>query len=194
MTQLYFVRHAQPDYRQGNNSTYGLSEEGMTDRLEAARVLENVRFDAAVSSPYRRSLLTIAPIVERQCLTLSTDFRLRERDNPGGGSNSHEMFRKRWNDFEFHEEGGECLRSVQERNIAAVNDMLRQYRDKIILVGTHGTALATIINYYEPSFLCDGFLRIIDYMPYVLRFDFDNETYLSREELCYVEKAFHGVK
>ena len=102
MTELYFVRHAQPDYRQGVNSTFTLSAEGMQDRMKAAEILSDIRFDAVVSSPYRRSLDTIEPIISAQGLKVKTDIRLRERDNPGDGSNSREMFIKRWADFNFH--------------------------------------------------------------------------------------------
>lgn len=194
MTQLYFVRHAQPDYRTGDNSTFPLSDEGRQDRLQAAKVLQAIRFDAAVSSPYRRSLETIQPIIEQQHLPLTTDIRLRERDNNGDSSNTHEMFRKRWADFDFREEGGESLRSTMTRNIEALWDILENYEGKTILIGTHGTALATIIHYFEPSYGYEAFLRIIDFMPYVLRMDFDGRQLLQREELLYVHKAFHGVK
>ena len=149
MTVLYFVRHAQPDYRQGVNSTFVLSEEGMNDRMRAAEVLEGVRFDRAVSSPYTRSVLTIMPIVESKGLELTFDERLRERDNQGG--NTRDMFRRRWADFDFHEEGGESLGSTQERNVAAVRDILSKYEGETVLVGTHGTALSTIINQYIPT-------------------------------------------
>ena len=194
MTSLYFVRHAQPDYRSGDNRSFLLSPEGMNDRLKAAAALENVCFDAAVSSPYKRSLLTIEPIVSAQGLELSTDERLRERDNPGGTSNSHEMFRRRWADHSFHEEGGESIGSTQRRNIAAVKDILKKYSGRTILVGTHGTALAAIINYYESDYGIEQFLRIIDFMPYVLRMDFEDDKYLGREELFYIKKEFHGIK
>lgn len=194
MTTLYFVRHAQPDYRQGNNRTFALSEEGRADRLLAAAVLEGVSFDIAVSSPYTRSIETIEPVITAKGLRLETDERLRERDNNGGGSNSHEMFRRRWADFDFHEENGESLRSTQQRNVAAVFDILDKYEGKTVLVGTHGTALATIINYFRPDFLYDGFMRIIDYMPYVLRADFEGRELKDTEELFYLKKEFHGVK
>ena len=102
MTTLYFVRHAQPDYRTGDNPTFALSEEGEKDALLAADHLKDIRFDAAVSSPYRRSIDTIRPIILSQKLKLKTDIRLRERDNAGRGSNTPEMFRRRWNDFDYH--------------------------------------------------------------------------------------------
>ena len=91
MTHIYFVRHAQPDYRSGDNRTFHLSDEGMQDRYKALDVLKNVKFDRAVSSPYTRSIETIMPLVRQQGLELTLDERLRERDNAGGSSNSHEM-------------------------------------------------------------------------------------------------------
>ncbi len=193
MTYLYFVRHAQPDYRIGSDSTYLLSEEGMSDRLKAADALRDVRFDAAVSSPYTRSIETIRPIIESQGLELKMDIRLRERDKGVGKTNCREMFLKRWNDHSFCEEGGECLRSVQERNIDALSDILREYKDKTVLVGTHGTALSTILNYYDTSFGFESFMRIIDYMPYVVRLSFEGLKLVETKEIFYIEKEFHGV-
>ncbi len=194
MTHLYFVRHAQPDYRTGENSTFRLSEAGRQDRLKAAEALKNVCFNAAVSSPYRRSIETIQPIIDAQTLTLTTDIRLRERDNTGGSGNSPEMFRKRWADFSFCEEGGESLHSTQQRNIAALYDILKEHENENVLIGTHGTALSTIIHYFDSSFGYEQFMRIINWMPYVLRMDFDGMTLKGTEELFYLEKPFHGVQ
>jgi len=50
------------------------------------------------------------------------------------------------------------------------------------------------LNYFEPSYSCDSFLRIIDFMPYIIRLDFDGKTYISKEELLIVEKEFQGSK
>jgi len=43
-----------------------------------------------------------------------------------------------------------------------------------IIIGTHGLALSTIINYY---------LRIANIMPYIVKMNFNNNEYLSREEI-----------
>lgn len=80
------------------------------------------------------------------------------------------------------------------RNIAALQDILIRYPDKTVLIGTHGTALSTIIHYYDPSFGYEQFIRIIDYMPYILRMDFDNTSLVHQEELFYIHKPYHGVK
>lgn len=193
MTHIYFVRHAQPDYRTGEDGTYGLSADGIIDRLKAAELLSDIKLDVAISSPYRRSIETIRPCADEHKLDIFTDIRLRERDK-GQAGNNHELFKRRWSDFSYCEEGGECLGDCQKRNIAAVNDILKKYSDKSVLIGTHGTALSLIINYYDNSFGFDGFMRIIDYMPYVIRMDFEGKDFVGMRELGFVEKEFHGQK
>ena len=192
MTTIYFVRHAQPDYTSGTQSTFDLSDEGKEDRFAAAAILRDIRFKAAVSSPYKRSLETIRPIAESQGLEIRTDIRLRERDSGIKGNSSHEMFRKRWADHNYCEEGGECLCSVERRNIEALEDILEKYSGSDVLVGTHGTALSVILNHYDKAFGVEEFLRVINYMPWVVRADFDEKELVSYKELGFVRKEFHG--
>ena len=61
---------------------------------------------------------------------------------------------------------------------------------KNIVIGTHGTALSSILNYYNPKFNCDDFLRIVDWMPYIIELDFEGEKCVGVVEHAYVEKAF----
>ena len=74
--------------------------------------------------------------------------------------------------------------------MAAVHDMLRAHEGENIMVGTHGTALSTILNYYDSTFGVEGFLRIINYMPYIIRLGFNGRELVEKEELLIVEKEF----
>jgi len=60
--------------------------------------------------------------------------------------------KKQWEDFDYKLSDGESLREVQNRNIKALNEVLRMYEGKNIVIGTHGTALSTIINYYDSTY------------------------------------------
>lgn len=59
-----------------------------------------------------------------------------------------------------------------------------------MVIGTHGTALSTILCCYDPSYDCDSFLRIIDWMPFVVELDFEGTRFLRKTEHVHVEKLF----
>ena len=191
MTVVYFIRHAQSDYRSGSDRERGLTPEGREDAKVVLGFLRDKPVDVFYCSPYRRSLDTVREAAEYFGLPVHTDERLREREAAPGG-NSRELFRKRWADFGWHEPGGESLRSVQERNIAALSDILEAELDKTVVIGTHGTALSAILNHYDPGYNCDSFLRIIDWMPFVVELDFDGARFLAKSEWVRVEKVFKG--
>ena len=74
--------------------------------------------------------------------------------------------------------------------MAALTEILETNRDKTIVIGTHGTALSAILNYYDPSYDCGSFLRIIDWMPYVVELDFEGTALLGKAEHVHVEKEY----
>lgn len=86
--------------------------------------------------------------------------------------------------------GGESIAMVQKRNIEALNEILSESIDKEIVVGTHGTALSTILNFYDNDFVCEDFFRIIDWMPYIIELDFEGNKLVGKRGHCYVEKEF----
>ena len=72
------------------------------------------------------------------------------------------MYEKRWLDFDFHEPGGESILMVQARNIEALAEILSRHPGQSIMIGAHGAALSSILNYYAPSFGVKDFLFIAD--------------------------------
>ncbi len=191
MTKVYFVRHAQPEHNWEDDRTRPLTVEGKVDAKIVLDFLKDKKVDAFYSSPYQRSLDTISDAAAFFGLEIATDERLRERVK-GIGGNRHGMFEKRWNDHDYHEENGESINQVQRRNIDALSEILADHRDETIVIGTHGTALSAILNYYDPEFGCEDFLRIIDWMPYILELDFEGDRLLAKHEHCHIEKEFKG--
>lgn len=45
-----------------------------------------------------------------------------------------------------------------------------------VVVGTHGTALSTMINFYDQQFGYANFEKIKGSMPWIVKFTFENET------------------
>jgi len=190
MTEVYFVRHAEPVHSWKEDRTRPLSEEGEEDSKKVTGFLKNIPVDVFISSPYKRSMDTILGSASLAEIKIITDERLRERQQ-GSGYKNHDMIRMRWDDFNCCEDGGESLNSTQKRNIEALNEILSSYENKKIVIGTHGTALSTILNHYNPSFNVDSFFRIIDFMPYILRLDFKGLNCVSINELLIIEKPYN---
>ena len=84
-------------------------------------------------------------------------------------------------DFDYKLTDGETLREVQIRNIDALKWTLSKYRNNRIVVGSHGTDLSTIINYYDTSFGYASFNNIKEIMPWIVKFTFDEEYLKSIE-------------
>lgn len=191
MTRVYFVRHAQPVHSHADDRTRPLTEEGIADTSVVLETLKDKRIDAFYCSPYKRSMDTIRSTAEYYGMEISTDERLREREN-GENGNISGMFQKRWADHAYHEDGGESIGMVQTRNIEALREILAANEGRNIVIGTHGTALSSVMNYYRPEFGCDDFLRIIDWMPYIVELDFEGQELISITEHAHVEKVFAG--
>lgn len=189
MAIIYFVRHAQPEYSWEDDKTRPLTSEGIADSKRVYEALKDIKLTYAVSSPYKRSIDTIKRCAESQGLKIDTDERFREREK-GFNGNNFGMFQKRWANFDYHEDGGESLRSVQERNISALFELLNSHPNDTIIIGTHGTALSTILNYFDHSYNCDSFLRMIDFMPYIIRLDFNGRECIDKEEILIVKKIY----
>lgn len=192
MTKVFFVRHAQPLHEYNDDRTRPLTEEGEKDALIVIETLKDKEIDAFFCSPYKRNVDTIKQTAEYYNMEIQIDERLKERVK-GVNGNDHGMFQKRWSDHEYHEEGGESIGMVQRRNIEALKEILENNQGKNIVIGTHGTALSSIMNYYKPNFGCDDFLRIIDWMPYIVELDFEGQELVDMIEHTYIEKEFKGI-
>lgn len=191
MTRVYFVRHAQPDHAWEDDRTRPLTMEGREDSRKVLEFLQDKNIDSFYCSPYKRSLDTIGETAAHYEKEIITDERLRERES-GRNGNHHELFRKRWEDHDFHEEGGESIAMVQDRNVAALKEILRDKDGRNIVIGTHGTALSSILNYYDTDYDCDSFLRILDWMPYIIELDFVDGEFTGKIEHLHIKKEFLG--
>ncbi|MCR5323195.1 MAG: histidine phosphatase family protein [Lachnospiraceae bacterium] len=189
-TTVIFVRHAQSLHPYSDDRTRPLTDEGMIDRRIVLDTLKNRQIDVFLSSPYQRSIDTIITTADSFGMKIKTDERFRERKS---GTDASGMLERRWADFSFAEEGGENLESVQKRNIEALKEVLDLYKGKTVVIGTHGTALSCILNYYDRSFGVNDFLRIVNWMPFIVELIFDGETLTEKKELAHMEKAYQKI-
>lgn len=178
-TRVFFVRHARPNYHNHVDALRELSSEGMEDRKRVTEFFQNQKIHAALSSPYKRAVDTIKDYTDCVGLEIETVEGFRERRVDSCWIADFTTFaRNQWADFSYKLSDGECLQEVQDRNMAALNAALQKYRGKNILIGSHGTALSTVLHYYRPSFGYGDFERIRPKMPWIAELVYDEKLRL----------------
>ncbi len=194
MTNIYFVRHAQPDLNIKDNYIRPLSKIGENDALEVFNYLKEIKFDVIFSSPYKRSYKTIEKIANKNNLDIIKIDKLKERMYGNRNIDINEFFYKQWHDFDFKCENGESLNDCIKRNVEVINDILVNYKNKTILIGYHGTCLCALLHYFDNSFNYEDFLKYKLCMPLVIKMNFSNNEFINYEELFKIERGYEDIE
>ncbi|GHV12702.1 phosphoglycerate mutase [Clostridia bacterium] len=192
MTTIYFVRHAEADNTERDGAIRPLTTKGMADRAAVTAYLQDKAIDYILSSPYKRAVDTITDFADRNGFTIETVYDFRERKSDSDWVRDTDFWpfiERQWNDFSYKLSDGECLTEVQERNIKAVNEVLVRFSNKNVVIGTHGTALSTIINYYDNSYSFQDFLAMVNILPWAVKMKFDGKNCVSIEKIDVLEKT-----
>lgn len=184
MTIVYFVRHAKPDLSVHDDLTRPLTKSGIEASQLVTKFLQDKEIDQVFSSPYKRAIDTVKYFAEESQLEVNVIDDFRERKISDHWIEDFNGFAKRqWEDFDYKLINGESLHEVQERNVVALKILLRDYKGEKLVIGTHGTSLSTIMNYFDSSFDYEFFDRIRGYMPFIIRLTFSGEKLVDVEEL-----------
>ena len=79
MTNIYFIRHCEPDYTNHDDKIRPLTKKGLQDSLLVTKFLADKNIDTALSSPYKRAVDTIKDFSNSQNLTIELIEDFRER-------------------------------------------------------------------------------------------------------------------
>lgn len=182
MTTVYFIRHAEPNYSNHNDELRELTAKGLEDRKLVTAFLKNKNIHVILSSPYKRAFDTVCDFANECGYSIKTVYDFRERKVDSVWIEDFTAFCKmQWEDFNYKFSDGETLGDVQKRNITALKSVLNQYKEKNIAIGSHGTAMSTIINYYDNSFGYLNFEKIKSLMPWIVKFTFKKFDFQSIE-------------
>lgn len=184
MTTIYFIRHAQPDFAVQDDASRPLSVKGRADTALVTEYLKDKDIQEVLSSPYIRAIDTVKDFAVRSGLSVKMIYDFRERKVDSLWIEDFTAFtKKQWADFEYKLTAGESLREVQERNIKALEGVLLEYEGKNIVIGTHGTALSTILNYYDNTYGYEDFNSMRALMPWIVRMRFDGTRGLEIKKI-----------
>jgi len=186
MTVVYFIRHAESENSVRDGRVRPLTEKGRADCRLVTDFFQDKKIDCVLSSPFKHAVDTVADFAKWQGIDIEVieDFRERKSDSDWVRETDFYPFMERqWADFSYSQSDGECLAVVQERNIAALEDVLGRHQGKNIVIGTHGTALSTIINFYDHSYGFADFMAMVDIMPWVVKMVFDGNRFVGMEKI-----------
>lgn len=182
-TKVYFIRHAESDLSVKDDRTRPLSQKGQYDAQKLLHIFQDIAIDYVYSSPYVRAMDTVKYLAKYHRKDIIACENFRERAIGTWIDDFLPYIQMQWNDFDYKLEDGESLKETQERNIAELNRLLQQHENATTVVGTHGTALSTIRNYYDSQFGLQQFLDMVDIMPYIVKLTFEKNVLASIEEV-----------
>lgn len=156
-TTIYMVRHAESPFVFGEEKTRGLSEEGFEASRRVADILADVDIDHIVSSSYTRAIQTVQSLADRKGLPVVEYEELRERPIKGLDYKAPwelllQAIERSFVDLDYALDGGESTREAQQRALPVIEELLRAYSGKSVVIGTHGNIMVAIMNYYDKSY------------------------------------------
>ena len=173
MTTLYFVRHAHSTYTP-EELTRPISARGFADAAAVTEALLPEGIDVVVSSPYKRAIQTVEGIAERLHLEVELIDGFKERTLTKEPAEDFTLaITKVWEDDDFAWEGGESNRTAQKRGVEATEYLLETYKDKKVVIGTHGNIMVLIMNFFDNQYDF-SFWQTLD-MPDIYKLTFEGK-------------------
>jgi 2,3-bisphosphoglycerate-dependent phosphoglycerate mutase len=187
ITNIFFIRHAESDITVHDGRIRPLTKKGLNDCNLVTKYLDDKKINVVLSSPFKRAIDTVADFAQKNNFKIQIVEDFCERKSDSDWNRHHDDFfsfiERQWADFNYTSSDGECLAEVQERNITALKKVLVQYKGKNIVIGTHGTALSTIINYYDNKYDFNDFMEMVNIMPWVVKMSFDEYNCIGIDKI-----------
>lgn len=155
--KIYSTRHGQTDYNKQDiilgTTDIELNETGLAQAHELAeKVAEHDDIDLIISSPMKRAIKTAQLVAEKNGLEIIIDNRLREWDYGRYESKSRFTDGFAENKVNFGVKmgrTGESLMQLTHRVYSALDEIIEKYRDKNVLLVSHGGVCRVIETYFK---------------------------------------------
>jgi broad specificity phosphatase PhoE len=162
MTTLYLIRHGETDWnvegRWQGHADVPLNKRGLQQAAQIAQQLAGAGLAAIYSSDLQRAQATAQALSAASGLPVQTDPRLREINQGEWQGLLAEEVEARYGEIlrlrrldplEAGPPGGETVKQVLERVIAAIEDIRNNHPLERVAVVSHGFALALVRVHYQ---------------------------------------------
>ena len=154
--ELLVVRHGQTDWnllhKAQGQTDIELNETGIEQAYEISNKLKNTDIDLIISSPLKRAMQTANIIRSNRNISILIDARIIERNfGELEGLSADEIdFASLWDcDKDCIIERGESIKDMFSRVYLFLDEILKKYKDKRILLVTHGGVSMVINSYFN---------------------------------------------
>lgn len=156
--KIYSTRHGQTNYNKNDlilgTTDIELNETGLKQARELAEKIKKsgIKIDIIITSPMKRSFRTAEIISEVNSIEMLTDDRLREW-NYGEYEGKHRLtegFAENKVNFGVRMGRiGESLLMLTHRVYSSLDDIIKNYKDKTVLIVSHGGICRVIETYFN---------------------------------------------
>ena len=179
------VRHGESP-KEGNERTRGLTKKGTLDAGRVADILKDEKIDVVVSSPYIRSILTVEKITQQigQEVLVYEDLKERKFSSENKRLDDQileQILEKSFFEFNFSIDGGESNAECQTRAIKVLKELLDTFKNKKVVIGTHGAVMTLMMGYFDSSY--DLNFLYSTSKPDIYRMEFNEHELLNIQRL-----------
>lgn len=153
--KLYVSRHGETQYnietRICGRANVRLTDKGIIQARELAGSMVEKQVDIIISSPLVRAKDTADIVSEQIHVPIIVDERLAERDYGviDGTYEGTPSFIEKWEHFGYEYPEGETLLKVVQRVYNFLDDICEQYKDKNVMIISHGGVCRVINSYFN---------------------------------------------
>ena len=163
MTEILFIRHGETDYNKKNlyygHLNPGLNETGINQLKNTKKKLEemNEKIDIVFSSDLKRCRQSLELLELDENIKKYFSEELRELNFGDIEGKSYDKIRKEFpyyidemkNNWKYFKvKNGESVFELQNRIVKKIEEIIKNYQDKKILVVVHGGVIQSLISYY----------------------------------------------
>ncbi len=180
-TKIYLVRHAHSSYTPDEYGR-GLSPKGNRDEKSLTYLMKEKQIDVVLSSPYNRAIHTVEGIAKHHSIDIQVIEAFKERtlaEQPVEDFQS--AIDAVWQDETFSHPGGESNEFARSRGVSALQNALKTYKGKSVVIGTHGNLMVLIMRHFDDQY-DRHFWKNLD-MPDVYCLTFQGEELMNVERI-----------
>ena len=176
VTTVYLLRHAESQADPSvSEPDWPLSARGHQQAEWLKTHLVPLAIDVIYSSPYTRAVHTVTPFAHATGREIECVEGLRERKlTPGSVENWLEVLKHAWQHFDFALPHCESSAQCQARMVGTLRDLVQGQAGNVLLVSSHGNAIALYLHALDPSYGFDNWAAMKN--PDVFRIYYDKSS------------------